>query len=103
MKCYGITKDPETNDFMLVMNYASGGDLYNHLRENFKTFAWNKSKLKALWQILNGYVFFLIIFIILYLLIYNSYQFVFKIDSKLFIIMVSYIEIFIVETCCFLN
>ena len=67
MRCYGITKDPETNDFMLVMNYASGGDLYNHLQKNFKKLTWDKSKLKVLWQILDGYVFlyFLIIFIII--------------------------------------
>ena len=30
-----ITKDPETSDFMLVIKYASGGDLYNYLQENF--------------------------------------------------------------------
>ena len=63
MRCYGITKDPETNDFMLVMDYALG-DLHNHLQKNFITLTWNKKKLKVLWQILDGYV-FLITFIII--------------------------------------
>ncbi len=64
MKCHGITKDPETNDFMLIMSYASGGDLYNYLQKKFKKIAWNskwnskKEKLKILWQILDGYIFF---------------------------------------------
>ena len=25
IRCYGITKDPETNDFMMVMDYAENG------------------------------------------------------------------------------
>ena len=52
MRCHGITKDPETNDLMLLMNYASE-DLHHHLQDNFTKFRWNR-KLKVLWQILDG-------------------------------------------------
>ncbi len=48
---------------MLVMNYASGGDLYSYLQKNFTSLTWKeiryeKSKLEILWQILDGYIFF---------------------------------------------
>ncbi|GBC09417.1 hypothetical protein RclHR1_08840006 [Rhizophagus clarus] len=35
VKYYGITQHPETKDFMLIMEYASGGDLHSHLKNNF--------------------------------------------------------------------
>ena len=31
VRCYGITKDPETNNFMMVMEYAQHGSLRQHL------------------------------------------------------------------------
>jgi hypothetical protein len=55
MRCHGITKDPETNDLMLVMNYASE-DLYNNLQKHFTDLTW-RNKLNNLWQIINGYIF----------------------------------------------
>ena len=33
---YGITKDPKTNDFIMVMNYADNGSLRKHLNNRFK-------------------------------------------------------------------
>ena len=42
---------------MLVMQYASGGNLHNYLQENFTKFAWNKEKLENLWQISEGYLY----------------------------------------------
>ena len=35
-KCYGVTKDPKENDYLLVFEYAKNGDLHNHLSKNFK-------------------------------------------------------------------
>ncbi|GBC00622.1 hypothetical protein RclHR1_03910009 [Rhizophagus clarus] len=35
IKTYGFTKDPKSNEFMLVMQYASGGDLHNFLQKHF--------------------------------------------------------------------
>ena len=44
---------------MLVMQYASGGNLHNYLQENFTkiTWNWNQKKLEILWQISEGYLY----------------------------------------------
>ncbi|GES81705.1 kinase-like domain-containing protein [Rhizophagus clarus] len=39
---------------MLVMQYASGGDLHNWLQKKFAEIKWNKDKLIILWQISEG-------------------------------------------------
>ena len=43
VKCYGITQDPETKEFMLIMEYANGGNLHNYLQKNFRNITWEKS------------------------------------------------------------
>ncbi|GBC06412.1 hypothetical protein RclHR1_06810001 [Rhizophagus clarus] len=53
IKYFGITKEPKTKEYMLVMNYASGGDLHNYLKKNFTNITWDK-KLYILWQIAEG-------------------------------------------------
>src|SRR2546430_2569570 len=40
--CYGITKDPKTNNFTMVMNYANNGSLRHHLNNSFNSMDWNK-------------------------------------------------------------
>ncbi|CAB4446065.1 unnamed protein product [Rhizophagus irregularis] len=54
IRTYGFTRDPEFDDHVLVMQYASGGDLHNWMRENFAEITWNKEKLGILWQISEG-------------------------------------------------
>ncbi|GBB93709.1 hypothetical protein RclHR1_02220004 [Rhizophagus clarus] len=54
IKAYGFTKDPELDDYMLVIKYASGGDLHKYLQKNFIYITWNKQKLLILWQISEG-------------------------------------------------
>ncbi|RIA90657.1 kinase-like domain-containing protein, partial [Glomus cerebriforme] len=39
---------------MLVMQYASKGDLHNYLQKDFTNITWNKQKLNMLWQISEG-------------------------------------------------
>ena len=51
--CYGVTKDPNENDYMLVFEYAKNGDLHNNLSKNFKEITW-KDKISSLWSISNG-------------------------------------------------
>ena len=51
--CYGITKDPKTNNFMMVMNYAENGSLRQHLNNSFNSMNWKK-KLQTLKDIVNG-------------------------------------------------
>src|ERR1051325_9749169 len=53
VQCYGITKDPKTNNFMMVMEYASYGSLRQHLDKNFNSLNWN-NKLYNLYFIAGG-------------------------------------------------
>ena len=54
IRTFGVTKDLE-GDYLLVMQYASGGDLHNWLQENFTNITWGREKLNILWQISKGY------------------------------------------------
>ncbi|EXX57870.1 Ssk22p [Rhizophagus irregularis DAOM 197198w] len=54
IRVHGVTKDPKLSDYMLVMQYASGGDLHNWLQKEFADITWNKEKLAILWQISEG-------------------------------------------------
>jgi serine/threonine protein kinase len=51
--CYGITKDPETNNFMMVMQYANNGSLRQYHNKNFNSIDW-KEKLYILHVIAVG-------------------------------------------------
>src|SRR4051812_39850331 len=53
MMCFGITKDPESNDFMMVMGYAINGSLRQYLNNSFNSMTWDK-KLHILEMIANG-------------------------------------------------
>jgi serine/threonine protein kinase len=52
-KCFGITKDPESNNFMMVMEYAKDGSLRQHLTNSFNSIEW-KGKLNILENIAKG-------------------------------------------------
>ena len=52
-KCYGVTKDPNENDYLLVFRYAANGDLHNNLSKNFKEITW-QNKIDSLWSISMG-------------------------------------------------
>ena len=51
--CYGITKDPKENDYLLVFEYAKNGDLHNNLSKNFKEITW-QDKIQSLYYISEG-------------------------------------------------
>ena len=51
--CYGITKDPNVNDYLLVFRYAQYGDLHNNLSKNFKEITW-EDKIYSLLYISEG-------------------------------------------------
>ncbi|PKY28299.1 kinase-like protein, partial [Rhizophagus irregularis] len=53
IKTYGFTKDPQLDIYMLVMDYAPGGDLHKYLQKNFREIKW-KDKENFLWLIING-------------------------------------------------
>ncbi|POG78670.1 kinase-like domain-containing protein [Rhizophagus irregularis DAOM 181602=DAOM 197198] len=52
VRCFGITKDPKTNNFMMVMDLKNG-NLRQHLNNNFISMDW-KRKLWILQSIANG-------------------------------------------------
>lgn len=54
--CYGITQDPVTEEYMLIMDYAEGGDLHSYLKKNFINITWN-DKLNIIEGISFGYVY----------------------------------------------
>ncbi|GBB98062.1 hypothetical protein RclHR1_03130003 [Rhizophagus clarus] len=54
IKTYGFTKDPKLEDYIIIMKYASGGDLHDCLKQYFTEFTWSKQKLIILWQISKG-------------------------------------------------
>jgi serine/threonine protein kinase len=52
-RCFGITKDPISNNFMMVIEYAENGSLRQHLNNSFNSMKWNE-KLKILRDIAEG-------------------------------------------------
>ncbi len=53
IRCFGVTKDPNENDYLLVFDYADNGDLHNNLSKNFKKITW-KDKFESLFNISYG-------------------------------------------------
>src|SRR5579871_5313910 len=53
VKLLGITKDPKTNNFMMVMEYVNNGSLRQHLNNNFNSLNWT-DKLRSLYYITHG-------------------------------------------------
>src|SRR2546425_897193 len=53
IKCYGITKDPKTSNFAMVMEYAENGNLRQRLNKYFNSMNW-KDKFRALSDIAEG-------------------------------------------------
>ncbi|RHZ43237.1 hypothetical protein Glove_818134g3 [Diversispora epigaea] len=53
LKFYGITKQENTNDYMIVLEYVNNGSLCQYLKTNFQKFDWNV-KLNLAKQIANA-------------------------------------------------
>ncbi|UZO15008.1 uncharacterized protein OCT59_006447 [Rhizophagus irregularis] len=53
LPCYGISQEPQTNNYILVMQYASEGNLRNYLSTSFARFDWWK-KVNMLRDIVIG-------------------------------------------------
>src|SRR6185369_7047573 len=50
---YGISQDPNTKEYILVMRYATNGNLKDYLTNNFKDLKW-KDKIGMLYNIILG-------------------------------------------------
>ncbi|RHZ88866.1 hypothetical protein Glove_21g48 [Diversispora epigaea] len=46
IRIYGITKDPETNKYMMVLEYMPDGNLRDYLKNNFDNINWNDKLLR---------------------------------------------------------
>ncbi|RGB35363.1 kinase-like domain-containing protein [Rhizophagus diaphanus] len=53
IETYGFTKDPKLDDYIIVMQYASEGDLHKYLQKEFTEIDWKK-KIKILEYISSG-------------------------------------------------
>src|SRR6185436_18741609 len=52
IRFYGITQDPETHSYMIVLEYANDGNLREYLKINFNNINW-KQKLYNLYYLSN--------------------------------------------------
>jgi len=52
LQIYGVTQDPETKEYMIVMQYANNGSLLSYLDQNINRLTW-KDKLWCLRDIAN--------------------------------------------------
>src|SRR5437764_6766792 len=50
LRIHGVTQDPETKEYMIVMQYANNGSLLFDLDQNINKLTW-KMKLWRLWNI----------------------------------------------------
>ncbi|PKY14621.1 kinase-like protein [Rhizophagus irregularis] len=53
VRCFGISQDVTTKEYLLVMQFANGGDLRNYFKDNFKKLTWEDKKRLA-FQIADG-------------------------------------------------
>ncbi|GBC46790.2 kinase-like domain-containing protein [Rhizophagus irregularis DAOM 181602=DAOM 197198] len=53
LKFYGMTKDPETEEFIMILQFADEGNLRSVLSHNFKNILW-KDKIKYLFWLISG-------------------------------------------------
>ncbi|CAG8554054.1 11115_t:CDS:2, partial [Racocetra fulgida] len=53
LHCYGITQHKESNNYMMVMEYANGGDLRHYFTYNYRLLSWGQ-KLRILRDIALG-------------------------------------------------
>src|SRR5438128_9214073 len=53
LRIYGVTQQPETKEYMIVMQYASNGSLPSYLDQNINKLTW-KTKLQYLYDIASN-------------------------------------------------
>uniref|UniRef100_U9UH74 Protein kinase domain-containing protein n=1 Tax=Rhizophagus irregularis (strain DAOM 181602 / DAOM 197198 / MUCL 43194) TaxID=747089 RepID=U9UH74_RHIID len=53
IRLYGITQDPETKDYMMVLDYAESGSLRHYLNVSYNELNW-ESKINCLYCIASG-------------------------------------------------
>ncbi|UZO09633.1 uncharacterized protein OCT59_029848 [Rhizophagus irregularis] len=53
LRIYGISQNPDTKNYIMVLQYAEGGDFNKWINKNYENFDWT-NKIKVLNNIING-------------------------------------------------
>ncbi|CAB4420289.1 unnamed protein product [Rhizophagus irregularis] len=53
IRIYGLSQNPDTKDYIIVLGYASGGSFYYQINKNYDEFDW-MSKLQSILNIIKG-------------------------------------------------
>ncbi|POG81401.1 kinase-like domain-containing protein [Rhizophagus irregularis DAOM 181602=DAOM 197198] len=53
LSIYGISQNPDSKDYIMVLEYVEGGDLSKWINKNYDKFNWSY-KLLSLWNIVRG-------------------------------------------------
>ncbi|POG63612.1 kinase-like domain-containing protein, partial [Rhizophagus irregularis DAOM 181602=DAOM 197198] len=53
LSIYGLSQNPNTNDYIMVLDYAEGGSLYNWVNKHYSKFDWSY-KINTLFNIITG-------------------------------------------------
>ncbi|GBB83226.1 hypothetical protein RclHR1_00100030 [Rhizophagus clarus] len=53
LKIYGISQNPNTKDYIMILDYAEGGNFDHWTNKNYRNFDWSY-KLTTLWNIVKG-------------------------------------------------
>src|SRR6266542_5105365 len=53
IKIYGISQDPKTKNYIIVLQYAEGGNFNDWINKCYKKFDWN-NRLRILYSIIIG-------------------------------------------------
>jgi len=55
IKCFGITQDPDTHNYALVLQYLENGDLRNYLKRTADSITWDQ-RLNKIFLLKNEFV-----------------------------------------------
>src|SRR5581483_9676403 len=53
IRLYGITQDPNTKNYMMILDYANDGSLRNYLDKSYNKLSW-RGKIFCLYKIASG-------------------------------------------------
>ncbi|GES91820.1 kinase-like domain-containing protein [Rhizophagus clarus] len=53
LRIYGLSQNPDTKEYIIILEYAEGGNFNNWMNKNYRNFSWS-SKINTLYNISNG-------------------------------------------------
>jgi serine/threonine protein kinase len=55
LKIYGMSQNPETNDYIMVLDYAEGGNSVDWINRNYRSFNWS-NRIQIVKNIIDGLI-----------------------------------------------